>query len=222
MVKTTLCYIEKDGKYLMLYRNKKKNDLNKPENLAYVLERVDVDSYFDHCAFEIICGNEDINNSKYYKLPGGKWKWILYDLDSAMRRMNKRPLEWLMESKTKPAAHDFDHFLFAGLMEVPEMRDRFFTRMGELLVTRFTPAFLTERLDQWVERYAPIMAYQFLARPSLKEETWYESIDQFRKQLLTWPEHAVEITQSIFRLTDTQTEQYFGSFLSAYREFNRK
>lgn len=28
MLKTTLCYIEKDGKYLMLYRNKKKNDIN--------------------------------------------------------------------------------------------------------------------------------------------------------------------------------------------------
>ncbi len=26
---TTLCYIEKDNKYLMLYRNKKENDLNK-------------------------------------------------------------------------------------------------------------------------------------------------------------------------------------------------
>ena len=26
---TTLCYIEKDGKYLMLYRNKKKKDVNK-------------------------------------------------------------------------------------------------------------------------------------------------------------------------------------------------
>lgn len=25
---TTLCYIEKDGKYLMLYRNKKENDVN--------------------------------------------------------------------------------------------------------------------------------------------------------------------------------------------------
>lgn len=25
---TTLCYIEKDGKYLMLYRNKKKKDIN--------------------------------------------------------------------------------------------------------------------------------------------------------------------------------------------------
>ena len=28
LVKTTLCYYEKDGCYLMLYRNKKKNDLN--------------------------------------------------------------------------------------------------------------------------------------------------------------------------------------------------
>ena len=25
---TTLCYVEKDGKYLMLYRNRKKNDEN--------------------------------------------------------------------------------------------------------------------------------------------------------------------------------------------------
>ncbi|MBO4540437.1 MAG: DNA mismatch endonuclease Vsr [Bacilli bacterium] len=28
LVKTTLCYYEKDGRYLMLYRNKKENDLN--------------------------------------------------------------------------------------------------------------------------------------------------------------------------------------------------
>ncbi|MCQ2538244.1 MAG: 8-oxo-dGTP diphosphatase [Lachnospiraceae bacterium] len=28
MLNTTLCYIEQDGKYLMLFRNKKKNDIN--------------------------------------------------------------------------------------------------------------------------------------------------------------------------------------------------
>lgn len=28
MINTTLCYLEKDGRYLMLYRNKKKNDIN--------------------------------------------------------------------------------------------------------------------------------------------------------------------------------------------------
>ena len=29
MINTTLCYIEQDGKYLLLHRVKKKNDINK-------------------------------------------------------------------------------------------------------------------------------------------------------------------------------------------------
>ena len=29
MKNVTLCYIEKDGKYLMLHRNKKEHDINK-------------------------------------------------------------------------------------------------------------------------------------------------------------------------------------------------
>ncbi|WP_163439278.1 NUDIX domain-containing protein, partial [Fibrobacter succinogenes] len=29
MLNTTLCYIEQDGKYLLLHRVKKKNDINK-------------------------------------------------------------------------------------------------------------------------------------------------------------------------------------------------
>lgn len=34
MILSTLCYIEKDGKYLMLHRTKKKNDINKNKWLA--------------------------------------------------------------------------------------------------------------------------------------------------------------------------------------------
>lgn len=34
MILSTLCYIEKDGKYLMLHRTKKKNDINKDKWLS--------------------------------------------------------------------------------------------------------------------------------------------------------------------------------------------
>lgn len=34
MILSTLCYIEKDGKYLMLHRTKKKNDINKDKCLG--------------------------------------------------------------------------------------------------------------------------------------------------------------------------------------------
>ena len=34
MLETTLCYIERGGRYLMLHRNKKKNDLNEGKWLS--------------------------------------------------------------------------------------------------------------------------------------------------------------------------------------------
>ena len=34
MILSTLCYIEKDNKYLMLHRTKKKNDINKDKWLG--------------------------------------------------------------------------------------------------------------------------------------------------------------------------------------------
>ena len=36
---TTLCYIEQDGKYLMLHRVKKENDINKDKWIGVVISR---------------------------------------------------------------------------------------------------------------------------------------------------------------------------------------
>ena len=55
----------------------------KAEDLQYILDRVDVDSYFDYLAIEMFFGNSDIGNTMFYKLPGKdqKWKWLVFDLD---------------------------------------------------------------------------------------------------------------------------------------------
>lgn len=50
----------------------KTEDLNVPENLQYVLDRLDVDSLFTHAAFEIIIGNDDFTNVRLYRVPGGE------------------------------------------------------------------------------------------------------------------------------------------------------
>ena len=204
--------------YLELRDYVKSHDLNDPEAFAYVEERVDLDSYYDHCALEIICGNEDINNIKFYKVPGGKWKWILYDLDTAMNHLNRRPLEWLLVDKNKTPEHDFDHFLFSALMQVPEARSAFLARMGELLRDKFAPEFLSARLDEWKARFAPVMEYQFEARPSLKKSVWNESVELFRKKLRTAPKHAAEVTRDLLKMTEEETEAYFGAFLHCFEK----
>ena len=38
MLNTTLCYIERDGKYLMIHRVKKENDMNKDKWISILLD----------------------------------------------------------------------------------------------------------------------------------------------------------------------------------------
>ena len=46
--KTTLCYIEQDNQYLMLYRNKKKNDVNQGKWIG-IGGHMDAEETADEC-----------------------------------------------------------------------------------------------------------------------------------------------------------------------------
>ncbi len=65
MFNTTLCYIEKDGAYLMLHRIKKKNDMNKDKWLGIGGKLEDGETPFDCARREIReeCGIEALNLS---------------------------------------------------------------------------------------------------------------------------------------------------------------
>ena len=52
-----------------------------PEDLQYILDNIDVDNYFDYVILECLFANTDTGNIRFYKVPGGKWKWIMYDMD---------------------------------------------------------------------------------------------------------------------------------------------
>ncbi|MBR4428803.1 MAG: CotH kinase family protein, partial [Clostridia bacterium] len=60
------------GEWNSLISYMKAHDLRKEEYLNYVLERFDVDNYFTMVAFQVILGNGDIGNQRFYKFPGGK------------------------------------------------------------------------------------------------------------------------------------------------------
>ena len=53
MDKTVICYIEKDNKYLMLYRNKKQNDLNKGKYIGIGGHVENNESYIDAIKREV-------------------------------------------------------------------------------------------------------------------------------------------------------------------------
>ena len=76
----------------------KKKDLNDPENLAWVQERLDIDNMFTHAAYEIILGNVDFTNVRVYRVPGGKWKYLLFDVEACWRNLDPTPIEYYIKS----------------------------------------------------------------------------------------------------------------------------
>lgn len=204
--------------YLALVRFIRKNDLNVPANLDYVLSQMDIDSYFDHCIFEILVGNEDINNYKFYRVPGGKWKWILFDLDTAMGKLNEAPLSYYLRDVNASSEHGFDHAPFAALMQVDEMRDRFLVRMGEILAEKFAPAYLSAQLDAWTQTLTPLLPYQYARWEKLTQDNWQGALDKFSYFLRERPKAVVTHVQSAFSLSDAQVQHYFGAFLAQIPE----
>ena len=149
----------------------RKNNLNDPMHLAYVEARLDIDSLFAHAAFEIITGNTDLANVRYYKVPGGKWKLLLYDLDLAMLNLDSRPLDLFLGNES--GAQRFMYLeLFTSLMKVRDMRVRFLTLTGRILLERFTPDKLTAELDAWQAAYAPLIRRHVEHWPDTSFSDW--------------------------------------------------
>lgn len=137
--------------WVSLYEYATSHDLSSAEAYAYVSERMDVDSFRDYMIAEIYNGNTDTYNFQYYRLKGGKWKFIFYDFcwgfqspghDTLAFRMGKTPSD-VCSAK-----------LFAAMLQNKGWRDSFCRRFAELLNTAFAPervSALIEELYGYVE-----------------------------------------------------------------------
>ncbi len=191
-----------------------KNDLNAPENLEHVLANLDVDSLFAHTAFEMISGNSDMQNIRYYRFPGGQWKLMLFDLDLSMLNTRRTPID-LYIGFGRSSSKLFYGEPFLALMRVPEMRERFFTLVGRILAERFAPGDITATLDVWESAWTPLFERHSQRWSQFSLNTWKKSVQSFRGMLATRPKVVVSHLQKSFSLTEEETQRYFGAFLQA-------
>ncbi len=119
----------------------KTHDLSNGENYKYLCDRVDVTSFMDYMICELYTGNSDYANIQYYKLPGGKWKWIYYDFCWGFTNVSHKTVT--LRRGDAPAASG----LFNALLANKEWKDQFCRRFAELLNTAFTPERVTAAVD---------------------------------------------------------------------------
>lgn len=195
-----------------------------PQDLQYILDRIDLDNYFDYVIFESFFANTDTGNIRYYKVPGGKWKWILYDMDWGLFNANSNGIGNYLNPKGHGANKDIDNSLILKLLENADMKDRFLARFGE--VFRF---FTTDRiLAQIDECYAILepemdMHYERWASENLKSISfdqpqtkdgclryWRNRVERLRNVARKRPAYCWRQVAEWFHLTDAQMASYFG------------
>lgn len=131
MINTTLCYIEKDQKYLMLHRVKKINDLNKDKWIGIGGKLENCESPHDCIRREVkeesgleLCKIEYRGFVTFVDMTDEKNPYTEYmhlfwtdDFKGQLKICDEGDLEWVLKSKMKELPHWEGDEIFLDLIE---------------------------------------------------------------------------------------------------------
>ncbi len=199
----------------------KKKDLNQPENMAWVEERLDIDNMFTHAAYEIILGNVDFTNVRVYRVPGGKWKYLLFDVEACWRNLDPTPIEYYIKA-LNAKIQGFRHEPLNAMFKVPEMKARFLRRVSELLSTVFRWDNVEKHFDDVISELKPILPRHIERWKNMKLENWKKNIHATKYYARVRPKKIPEMLKKAMKLTNAEVEEYFGETLKLLEETNKR
>ena len=144
--------------YIELTAFVQQNNFYNQDNYNYVSDQIDIDNFIIYNVAQIYMDNRDYpgNNIKYWKVPGGKWKWILYDTDFGFA--GQWWSEWdqyyahtfntldfvLSGNQTTWANPQWATLFLRKLIQNEEFRHKFINRFADEMNTRFLPSNVTD------------------------------------------------------------------------------
>jgi hypothetical protein len=209
----------------MVKKIKAGNPAQNADDLQYILDNVDVDNLFEYLSFEMFFGNSDIGNTRFYRLKreGSKWRWLLYDLDYGMFSSSFNS-PW---SYTKPKGmgeQKIDNTIFLKLLSVPEYKERYLTKFGEIFQKLTTRTMLDELEDtlkiiepemknhwaRWGEENDKMVISDVPVTSDGAYRYWEKRVERLRNTCRKRPNLLWGYAQDAFNLTDAEMIKYFG------------
>lgn len=200
----------------------KSHDLKEPENLKYVTDRLDVDSLFTWTSFQLIILNADLENVRVYRIPGGKWKYMLYDVEDG-GSSNPAALYKLLDKSRNQGALSSQYSLINRLLLVPEMRARFLQRLAEVTENSFL---FSERVKPEIDRNEALLARllprHFTIYKNTNMSEWRINVSAFRKTMRTNPRYVLKMVKDTLKVTPGEQAAYFDAVEEKLSIYNAK
>lgn len=187
------------------------NDMTDPQVWEYVTSQVDVDSIIDWIIMEGYSTNSDTQqNLRYFRSPElgeGGWHFAYYDIDWG----------WWYNIQFKPMLSPKEKLqhtaLTRNMMENPEFRERFLTRLSELMATTLSNEHVHESINSYVELLEPEVRRE-RDRWDLTYDGWLYRLQEMRDFLDD--NHLQKMINSLreyIGLTNEEARTYFGRWI---------
>lgn len=171
-------------------------DLSVRENYEEACRLIDVDNFIDYQIFEIFIDNEDwpANNMRCWQYFMGKWRWIFYDGDAALKH-----LEWggfayaTYDGVEEYPASRISTLLFRKLLDNLDFQKKFVDRYnnlcnGILSCSQTKPYLDSATTAIWAEVPSQVERFQFPA----SFQAWYDAVVGLDNFLCNRPWQAIQ------------------------------
>lgn len=200
----------------------RKNKLDTPEKLQYVLDRLDVDSMFDYVIFSSIIGNFDSGNVRYYRFPGGKWTFMLHDVEAGCMNDEQAPVNTFLRARTANATK-FPHWALAALLELPEYKDMFLRRVAEIIESNFLYHKDVEPIyTKWHDALAEILPRHCKKFTHINLKDWETNVNASMYYARVRPKKVINYICTALKVSKIDKEMYFGEVLELLEIYNSK
>ena len=194
--------------YVELRQFIQQNDLSDDENYNYVINQIDIDNFMEYHIAQIYMDNRDYpgNNIKYWKVPGGKWRWILYDTDFGFAGQ-----WWSDWDQNYAYFYDTLDFVLSGnqttwanppwatlflrkLVDNIEFRNKFINRYADEMNTRYMPSNVTSHFidihDNMYNEMSNHIERWIESEPWVSQESVYQYLDNMNNFAVNRPTEA--------------------------------
>ena len=173
--------------------------------------QVDLDNYIDFSALLVYTGNQDIGIRRYRDANGdGRWRWIVFDFDFAFFN-DVNSMERWMDPKGAGWYGKADNALFAYCIKNEAFKDRFLTRLGELMSEQWTTDNVLAWIDAQHDLLQPEMQQMFERWTFNTVTKWENYVSSLREFVETRRDKLLGYIQEARSLTDAEMEKYFGN-----------
>ena len=226
--------------YQKLYDYVKEHDLVKDQKAyEYVVSQIDVDNMIDYFAFRSFFGDTDPGNIRFYRNTktgdpeDAKWRYLFYDSDwgffsvtTGSKNKIVGGVEYMLREGGMGNYNIKSNIFMSKLIKVPEIKDKFLRRYGELFQTVLTTENMTKlfnemileikpemqmHMQRWAAEVHPKVSFDQPKNPEGGYNYWVSRVERMLERI--FPRRPYYIWQEIisyFDLTPEQMVAYFG------------